>query len=37
MIASNEKRLNGLPAQMSDEQKAQISKVKNFSGRRRRR
>ena len=30
MIAANEKRLNALPAQMSDEQKAQISKVKNF-------
>ncbi len=30
MIATNEKRLNGLPAQLSDEQKAQISKVKNF-------
>jgi ribosomal protein S20 len=30
MIAANEKRLNGLSAQMSDEQKAQISKVKNF-------
>ena len=30
MIAANEKRLNGLPAQMSDEQKAQVSKVKNF-------
>ena len=30
MIAANEKRLNGLSAQMSDEQKAQVSKVKNF-------
>ncbi|HEY6375395.1 MAG TPA: hypothetical protein VIX90_07700 [Edaphobacter sp.] len=30
MIAANEKRLNALPAQMSDDQKAQISKVKNF-------
>jgi hypothetical protein len=30
MIAANEKRLNALPIQVSDEQKAQISKVKNF-------
>jgi ribosomal protein S20 len=30
LIAANEKRLNALPAQVSDEQKAQISKVKNF-------
>jgi ribosomal protein S20 len=30
MIAANEKRLNALPAQMTDDQKAQISKVKNF-------
>jgi hypothetical protein len=30
MIAANEKRLNALPAQIVDGQKAQISKVKNF-------
>jgi len=30
MIAANEKRLNGLPTQIAEEQKAQISKVKNF-------
>jgi ribosomal protein S20 len=30
MIAANEKRLNGLPAQIAEEQKAQISKVRNF-------
>lgn len=30
MIAANEKRLNALPSQILDEQKAQISKVKNF-------
>ena len=30
MIASNEKRLSGLGAMNSEEQKAQISKVKNF-------
>lgn len=30
MIAANEKRLNGLSAQVSEEQKPQISKVKNF-------
>jgi hypothetical protein len=30
MIAANEKRLNALPAQIVDEQKAQINKVKNF-------
>jgi hypothetical protein len=30
LIASSEKRLNGFPAQPSEEQKTQISKVKNF-------
>lgn len=30
MIASNEKRLNGLASQIQEAQKAQISKVKNF-------
>lgn len=30
MIASNEKRLNGLPSQMLEAQKVQISKVRNF-------
>jgi ribosomal protein S20 len=30
MIAANEKRLNALPAQIVEEQKAQISKVKTF-------
>ena len=30
LIASIEKRLNALPAQQTDEQKAQVSKVKNF-------
>lgn len=30
MIASIEKRLNGLSAQVAEEQKSQISKVKNF-------
>ena len=30
MIAANEKRLSALPAQIVEEQKAQISKVKNF-------
>jgi ribosomal protein S20 len=30
LLASIEKRLNALPAQATDEQKAQISKVKNF-------
>jgi hypothetical protein len=30
MIAANEKRLNALPTQIVDGQKAQISKVKNF-------
>jgi hypothetical protein len=30
MIAANEKRLNALPAQTVEEEKAQISKVKNF-------
>jgi hypothetical protein len=30
MIAANEKRLTALPAQIVEEQKAQISKVKNF-------
>ena len=30
MIAANEKRLNTLPAQLVEEQKAQISKVKTF-------
>ena len=30
MIAANEKRLNALPSQIVDEQKAQISKVKTF-------
>jgi hypothetical protein len=30
LIASIEKRLNALPAQTTDDQKAQISKVKNF-------
>lgn len=30
MITANEKRLNALPAQIVDEQKAQISKVKTF-------
>ena len=30
MIAANEKRLSALPAQIVEEQKPQISKVKNF-------
>jgi ribosomal protein S20 len=30
LIASIEKRLNALPAQKADEQKAQVSKVRNF-------
>ena len=30
MIAANEKRLNALPAQIVEDQKAQISKVKTF-------
>ena len=30
LIASIEKRLNALPAQKTDDQKAQVSKVKNF-------
>jgi ribosomal protein S20 len=30
MITANEKRLNALPSQIVEEQKAQISKVKNF-------
>ena len=30
MIAANEKRLNALSAQIVEEQKAQISKVKTF-------
>ena len=30
LIASSEKRLNSLPAKKAEEQKAQISKVKNF-------
>jgi ribosomal protein S20 len=30
LIASIEKRLNALSAQQTDEQKAQVSKVKNF-------
>jgi ribosomal protein S20 len=30
LIASIEKRLNALPAQKAEEQKAQVSKVKNF-------
>lgn len=30
LIASNEKRLNGLPAQKAEEQKAEISTVKNL-------
>jgi ribosomal protein S20 len=30
LLISIEKRLNGLPAQMTDEQKTQVSKVRNF-------
>jgi hypothetical protein len=30
LIASNDKRLNALPSQVTEDQKAQISKVKNF-------
>src|ERR1700727_1369098 len=30
LIASIDKRLNGLPAQKEEEQKAQVSKVRNF-------
>ena len=30
MIASNERRLNGLSSQLQESEKAQISKVRNF-------
>ena len=30
LIASSEKRLNGLPAKKAEDEKAQVSKVKNF-------